>query len=488
MESAAAVTSTYVRMISPSFVGAKFLPALSDVATAEASRSPRDGSLSTGKETDSFTGISSDVGSDGIGHGGDLDVRADRLALVRGGEISAGTFGRGNGGTVRVTAPWLLIDGQNASGFTGISSDVIENVRGHGGDVRIDSGDLLILGGGAISADAGGRDDGGNVQVFATRLRIDGQGMFDEFTGISSDVFEGAVGDGGDVLVRSDALTITGGGRISAETAGRGHGGDIAIFANNFWSDGVDSGVFAIVDESGVGRGGNLLVEADDLILRNGAEMTADTFGTGSAGSVGVKAGTLRIDGEFSSHATDISSSVIEGATGEGGSVRVAAGELTLRNGGGISADTLGRGNGGRIEVSASRLRIEGTRGFSTGISSGVGSDAIGHGGDILVTGGEVTFLGTGGITAGTFGGGDAGSVRLRVSDLLIDTSDAAIEGGIFANADAGSTGRGGSVDIVAGTIRIRGIRTARRMAGSLRNRTIARPLGAWRSKLGRLS
>ena len=379
-----------------------------------------------GTGADSFTGISSDVGDSGRGHGGDIELRAGTLTVLGGGEISASTFGRGDGGTIRISAPRLLIDGQSLPSFTGISSDVIDNFRGHGGDIVIESRELALLGSGAITANAAGRGDGGSVQISTSSLQIDGQGIPSQFTGIASDVVAGAFGNGGDVRVRADGLTLTGGGRISAGTAGQGNGGDVMITAGTLRSDGAGSGVVAAVNPSGFGRGGSLEISARDLLLRDGAEISADTFGIGSAGSIRVQAGRLRIEGP-------------------------GAGVLT-------------------------------------GISSGVGPGAIGEGGDILVKADAVQLLGNGLISAATLGGGDAGSVRLRVGELLIDTAGSTLRGGIFASVEPGSTGSGGSVDIAAGRVALRGNPASTAESGIVARSSTGAPAGSIALHLDQLS
>ena len=382
--------------------------------------------LIDGLDAGFFNGISSDVGETGRGRGGDIELRAGALNIVRGGEISASTYGRGDGGTIRISAPRVRIDGENLPEFTGISSDVIDNFRGHGGDIVIESTDLALLGGGAITANAAGFGDGGNVQIFTTNLQIDGNELPGQFTGISSDVVAGAFGNGGDVLVRADALTFTGGGRISAGTAGRGNGGDVMISADTLRGDGAGSGVFAVVNPSGFGLGGSLEINAHDLLLRASAEISADTFGHGSAGSIHVQAGRLRIEGA------------------------------------GL--------------------------GFLTGISSGVAPTAVGSGGDIEVKADTVELLGNGLISAATLGGGDAGSVRLRVGELLIDTAGTTFRGGIFASVEPGSTGAGGSVDIVGGRIALRGNPASTAESGIVARSSTGAPAGSIALRLDQLS
>ena len=156
-----------------------------------------------------------------------INIRSDFLTITGGGQINTITYGHGDAGNVNVTASRLRID---ADGFTaqgtGIFTYVGERAIGRGGDIDVESASATITSGGQVNASTFGRGDSGSISISATKFRIDGLGS-DFGTGIFTDVGENAVGHGGDVIVHSDHLAIISHGQINANTFGRGDGGRI---------------------------------------------------------------------------------------------------------------------------------------------------------------------------------------------------------------------------------------------------------------------
>ena len=74
---------------------------------------------------------------------------------------------------------------------------------------------------------------------------------------------------------------------------------------------------------------------------------------------------------------------------GKGGSINISARSLQITNGAALIASTDGQGDAGNIQVQARDsvlLDGFGRDGFNSSIVSGVGSDAVGKGGDIGIT------------------------------------------------------------------------------------------------------
>jgi filamentous hemagglutinin family protein len=224
------------------------------------------------------SGIFASSGSASGARGGDVDVRTNDLALTAGGTISTTTFGIGDCGDIHIAADRLSIDREGTSIPTGLFAAVALRAIGRGGNIFVESANASILGGGVISGDTLGQGNGGNVSVTAAHLRIDptSSGFF---TGISSTVNEGAIGDGGDVIVRSDELSLVSGASISANTFGQGNGGTAQVVATKLTL--ANGGIVARVGASAVGRGGDIIVQCDDLALTAGGTISASTFRPG---------------------------------------------------------------------------------------------------------------------------------------------------------------------------------------------------------------
>ena len=100
------------------------------------------------------------------------------------------------------------------------------------------------------------------------------------------------------------------------------------------------------------GDAGSVRVEAQTVTIREGSFISSVTQGAGRGGNVTVTADTLVMDGslEFPSQ---ISTTSAPGSTGDAGNVRVEARTVTLTNGAQIQSGTFGAGHGGNVTVIA---------------------------------------------------------------------------------------------------------------------------------------
>ena len=119
--------------------------------------------------------LGSGVGQKGAA--GDVTVQAGNVTLMNSGQIGAYGQGPGNGGTVEVTADSLLIDATNFIG-PGKSAGIFGEANlGNGGKITVTAGDVAIIRGGEISTGTFGPAKGGTITVTATHsLLIDGTG------------------------------------------------------------------------------------------------------------------------------------------------------------------------------------------------------------------------------------------------------------------------------------------------------------------------
>ncbi len=383
------------------------------------------GSLSIdGAGNQSVTGIASDAESDSSGDAGSVRVVvADHLQLVAGAEISSDTFSDGNAGSVTV-----------------------------------DAGSLQIAGNALISSDTWSEGDAGSVTVNAGSLSIDGGGST-AFTGISSDANADAGGDAGVVrVVVPGQLQLVAGAEISSSTFAGGDAGSVMVDAGSLSIGSAGSeqftGISSDADADASGDAGEVRVAvAGQLRLDPGGEISSDTLSDGEAGSVTVTAGSLLIDRADSALSTGISSDAATDAGGDAGAVQVmVAGQLLLVGGAVISSDTWSEGDAGSVTVTAGSLLIDNAAsGSFTGISSDANFGSGGNAGEVRVSVSDQLRLVAGAeISSSTFSDGNAGSVT-------VDAGDLQLVGGALISSDTVSEGDAGSVTVDAGTILIGG-------------------------------
>lgn len=147
---------------------------------------------------------------------------------------------------------------------------------------------------------------------------------------IASDVLEGSIGNAGNINITTGTLSLTNGAEVGAATFGQGNAGDVTITANDAVSfDGVSngfaSGAFSGVLLGAIGQGGNVSITTDTLSLTNSGRVSVSTFGQGNAGDITITArDRVSFDGVDSDGLTSGAfSSVGSGAMGQGGTITV---------------------------------------------------------------------------------------------------------------------------------------------------------------------
>ncbi len=423
----------------------------------------------------SSSGIFSEVSKDASGEAKGVFVKAGKLTLTAGANISSLTNGSGQAGPVDVAVPGgeIVIDSGGVPFVTGIGSEARKGSTGGVGNVSVSAGKVTLSVGGAISSSTFGSRNAGNVVVQAPDIVIDGNGVSGGAV-IRSEALQPGSGNAGEVNVSGDRIKLVAGGAISSTTRTGGNAGKITIEAKNLEIDGTNvlTGIASEANNSGYfGNGGDIFVTADELALTAGGVIDSSTFSAGRAGSVTVSAGGI------SAQRGGISSTAQPGSSGKAGEVTVDANRLTLLADSVIDSSTYGSGsagmvavtgtgsdpvltidgngavgrmgilstaataaanglvtNGGEIKVSNwSKLAINGARGgnnaASTGIISDTGSiidldrNSTANAGNISVNVGELTISGEAGIRSSTFNHGNAGTVGVEAARIDLDGS-----------------------------------------------------------------
>jgi filamentous hemagglutinin family protein len=466
-----------------------------------------------------MTGLSSQAETGSTGAGGNINATvAGAISIMNSGEILTDTYGPGNAGDVTVKAASIGINGGSSQFLTGIASRTeglasgqSTDSTGNAGKVIVTtSGPISVLNGAAIDTDSDGAGNAGDVTISAASLSLDG-GPQGQLTYISSDAV-GSFGSAGQVLVTiTGALALAEGGYISSDTYTSGNGGDVTVKAGSIsmqggtaatqtstgiatdtyasgnagqvlvtaasismnggtstYTTGISSettGISNGLSVNSTGSAGKVIVNVQGpLTILNGADIDADSNGSGNAGNVTVSATSLHLDGGAQDDTTYISSDAI-GPTGNGGKVVVSGGALTLNNGGDISSDTYGSGKGGDVSVSAATLSINAgpvTNTNFTGISTDANANSSGSAGAVTVSvGGNINII-SGGIDALTESSGAAGSVSITTMGTLTIGGGGAntvgsngIAAEVASKATAQSAGQPGSITISAANLAI---------------------------------
>jgi filamentous hemagglutinin family protein len=401
--------------------------------------------------------VSSTVEPNAVGNGGNVEINTRNLSLTNGGQIQANTLGKGDAGNVKITASGdISVDGLGSSAF----STVEQTGEGKGGNVEINNTrNLSLTNGGQLQASTKGKGDAGNVKITASGdVSVDGTPNKNGSSSlVSSTVEPNAVGNGGDVeIINTRNLSLTNGGQLQASTKGKGNAGNVRIkatdniFFDGFNNNGIRSGAsssvgFSEAKKEGVGKGGNVEINTRNLSLTNGGVLTSSTFGEGNAGNVKIKAiDNISFDGTSGAFTV-----VVPKAVGNGGNVEIDTRNLSLTNGGALSADTRGKGDAGNVKITASGdISLDGTRnknGLGSSVFSTIENTGEGKGGNVEINTRNLFLTNGGALTADTKGKGDAGNVKITASgDISFDGTSS----GAFSAVEPKAVGKGGNVEI----------------------------------------
>lgn len=346
------------------------------------------------------------------GQGIDVAVVND-LSLLNGGQIkSISTAGLGSGGNINITAQSVLLDGggvvdENFFPATQISTSTGDlfsgGGSGRGGDIVIQTGSLDLINSAQISSATFGSGDAGRIDITASSVRLDAQFATATQITANSQPFDGIGGNAGDIVINTDTLDVLNGASILATTYGSGNAGNIDITAKS-----VNLVGYGVISPA--------------------------TYGTGNGGSVSITTESLLVDSSFIQAVTTVNDA--DPILGKGGNISITAGTIDIRNGGLISATTLGSGAGGTINLTANSINLTGDNGASglpTGIRAASGQDfgdgfilvGTGNGGDIVINPKtsdnlDLTVSGGAEISTATLGSGSGGQIDLSVSSLRL--------------------------------------------------------------------
>ena len=414
----------------------------------------------------------------GQGQGGSIFVKAENLTVTDGGQLSASTLGGGNAGNVVLQiANNILLQGSapDASNSSSIISTVGRDAIGTGGDIYATAEQIEVINGAVLATLTSGRGDAGNIFLEIDDVaRFSGAGDLG-ISAATTRTTPGSVGNGGVIQIKAHELEVLNGAQLSSSTSGDGNAGNIILDIDDTvtFSGFVPrppssigqtvtvSGASASSLAGSTGRGGEIKIEARNLLVTNGAQIISSVFGEGSDGRI-----DLNIDEDIylggRNPIDNAPSGVVTGVppqgSGNGGDIDIDARNLSLAPGSAIDArhDSLGSsgdinitvsdairsfdgdfrtsatfGSAGDINLTANTIVLKGDSDIKTVVDSGL---EVGEGATLFIRQGNVFrsffYLAT---------ESDGGNINIKAKALVaLDDSD------ILSFTDGG---RGGEVN-----------------------------------------
>jgi filamentous hemagglutinin family protein len=430
---------------------------------------------------------------------GGIQVQGNNISLVEGSQIAINTEAGQAGNLDVIASESLTLDGNATEVDLGdfqtlIFSDVSSDGTGEGSRISIETPQLTITDGAQIAANTLSDGNGADIIITASEINLARPFFVTEdnpySSGIFSQVFEEASGNGGNITIETQSLTLNEGAQINTDTFGAGDGGNLSINATEsveltgsieLSPDAIlpiiPSALLAIVQKepTATGNGGDIAINTPNLEVKDGAQIATIAQNSGNGGSVTIDAKSILFSGtsplaEFggkgrSGIAINVEPSLIDeesGAiiptTGNGGTLNLTAEELTIEKGAFISADTFSLGKGGNVNLDVSRLILR--DGGRIGAGSLLGVDPVdverGAGGTLDINATEsIEVTGIGDINGTAVpssiftlaeSNGDAGDITLTTNNLTVS------DGGEI-DASAQEQGAAGSININANSI-----------------------------------
>lgn len=378
------------------------------------------------------TRIFSGVFLSGEGNGGNIKIKANDVSLTNGGQISAGIFGRGNGGVVDIEATKISLDGAAANIVSGIFSSIDPGGFGIPGNIEIATEELSISDGSQISTTIFGQSEvgtGNQIEIEAESILIDGVNANGAFSGVFSLVQEAGIGDGGTIVINSDELTLTNQGQINVGTFGQGNAGTITInTTNNFSLDNSSVNSFGIFDDAG-----EIVIRGQNISLSNDSEISSNVQTSGNAGII-----NLIADETITSNDSNVVANVGNDespATGNVGEIRLEADNIQFSNTAQIKAglSTQAQGDAGNVSLTARESIV--FTGTNTRIATNNAPDSIGKASDIFLTAPDITLINRAGLLAANQGDGSGGNISITGNNLTLSND------GFISSAVAFGTG-----------------------------------------------
>ena len=433
--------------------------------------------------------------------GGSIAINGENLTLTENSILIAGIATNSNNSEAQAGDINIDINNDtNLSDNSLIANSVIENGTGNGGNINIKTNSLALNNTSTITGNTFGIGNSGAIIINANDIIFNGNQTF-----IASGVNENAVGNGGEIKITTDSLSLTEGALLASSTFGQGNAGPISIEANALTltnDTAIDSSTF------GQGNGGKININAQDIVLNesrinsqggenavgnagpieittgslnaiNGSAVFNGTLGKGDAADITINAeDRVRITGARDFEAagvlgitsgiftTLISSQVLPGSQGNGGKISISAKSLTIEDGGLISTVNSGDGIGGDINLNIREnillqgftplkfnnleLNVPSTIQSATGSFGLFGVETSGKAGNINIKANSLFLKDSSFITSFTLAKENAGNISIQTNDLVsLDNS------AIGTSVSPGAEGNGGNIDIQTRTLNL---------------------------------
>ncbi|MCK5686886.1 filamentous hemagglutinin N-terminal domain-containing protein, partial [bacterium] len=375
------------------------------------------------------------------GNGANINITCADLSMDMGGQIISTTTSSGDGGNININSTTTIIDHSAVIATSSAGA-------GYGGHLLVTGANLNLDHGGHILSNTEGNSSGGDININLTDLlNIDSynnllgapQSELD-FSGIISST--SSTGKSGNIDINVKNLEIWNGGSLYNLTTGNGNAGNINVTTTenlqiwNWYEDfhgSLPGSLFGLgyksssIMNSAIGNGdaGKINIDSNDIEVSLVGSIASYAIGSGRGADLDINCA-----GNFTIKDMGIIEIQLLGSNSDehGPEVKINTIELKCLNGGGINNGSDGVSNGGKLNIIAEKILLQGVSPQHPFISaapylpSGLYSYALGagNGGIINLNVRNLQILDGATITASTASSGQGGIVNIDASESLV--------------------------------------------------------------------
>ncbi|MCJ8282702.1 MAG: filamentous hemagglutinin N-terminal domain-containing protein [Rivularia sp. ALOHA_DT_140] len=411
--------------------------------------------------------------------GGNIDIQGgeEGLLIAPDGRIELG--GLTNAGIVEIKGQQsegkfnltsLSFPNEVNRGDVSLSNFAQLNVTGRGsGSIAINAQNLQILSGNLGGSGLLAGIEVEEKQIPQTKpgditLNATGKITIADRSFIRNTVEEKAIGNAGNINIKTGSLEVTKGSAILARNnGGTGNAGSVTIDAEDtvFVEASEGNGAPTIASDvtgGGIGNGNDIKIEANSIFVDNYAVIAAsiinckgDNGTTAQAGNVNISARNQLVLNNYGRIFSEVGSD----SNGQGGTIDIKAPSVSLDNNASLITQIQkgGRGGAGDINIETDNLSIKGN---SRILAQNAGG--IGNAGSVTIDAEDTVRVeasqgnGAPTIASDVTGGGvgNGNDINIRANSIFVD-NDAVIAASIInGKGDNGTTAQAGNVNISA--------------------------------------
>ncbi len=298
------------------------------------------------------------TGTFSSGSAGDITVNTERLTARTGGNVGSITLGKGNGGNLTANATDVELNGVAPTSMPSALFASTGNT-GNAGGLTVNASRVTIKDGAVISSSTAASGNSGSITINASDF-VEVSGSAPILPIYPSNIVSAAAiqtsflqqafglpsipsGASGDVTINTRQLRVTDRGQVDVRNEGPGNAGTLrvnapSIFLGNFGR---------LVAATTSGKGGEIILKAQNLQSRHNSLITATAVGSGDGGNVTINTNILV--------ALEDSNITAKTVQGRGGNLTIDADALVALKNSDISANVL-QGQGGNIQITTQGL------------------------------------------------------------------------------------------------------------------------------------